>query len=58
MTNLDPGLLPIRRPKCPRCNVRMTEIDVADGPEGFERHTFECARCGLRDVKISPPPTL
>jgi hypothetical protein len=30
----------------------MTAIDFAAGPEGFESHTYECPRCGLRDVKI------
>jgi hypothetical protein len=31
----------------------MAAINAEAGPEGFEQYTFECARCGLRDVKIA-----
>jgi hypothetical protein len=48
----DPSILPVRRPTCSRCNVKMAAISAAAGPEGFETYTFECNRCGLRDVKI------
>jgi hypothetical protein len=30
----------------------MAAINAEAGPEGFEQYTFECNRCGLRDVKI------
>jgi hypothetical protein len=53
MTKPDPSMLPVRRPTCPHCGVRMAAISAAAGPEGFESYTFECNRCGLRDVKIA-----
>jgi hypothetical protein len=31
----------------------MAAISAQDGPEGFKQYTFECNRCGLRDVKIA-----
>jgi hypothetical protein len=52
MTKPDPSILPMRRPTCSRCGVRMAAISAEAGPEGFESYTFECNRCGLRDVKI------
>jgi hypothetical protein len=48
----DPELLPIGRPRCPACSMRMLTVDVAAGPEGFEHRTFECLRCGHVEKKI------
>jgi hypothetical protein len=50
----DPELLPIGGPRCLKCNVRMITADVSAGPEGFERRTFECLKCGDTDSKIIP----
>jgi hypothetical protein len=50
----DPELLPIGRPRCLKCNVRMITADVSAGPEGFERRTFECLKCGDTDSKVIP----
>src|ERR1700727_2512887 len=52
MTEPDPSILPVRRPTCSRCGGKMAAIRAEAGPEGFEQYTFECNRCGLRDVKI------
>jgi hypothetical protein len=48
----DPELLPIHRPRCPDCQARMITVDVATGPEGFERRTFECRKCGHAEIDI------
>jgi hypothetical protein len=50
----NPELLPIGRPRCLKCNVRMITADVSAGPEGFERRTFECLKCGDTDSKVIP----
>jgi uncharacterized protein with PIN domain len=42
----DPELLPIHRPRCPKCQTRMITVAVASASEGFERRTFECRKCG------------
>jgi hypothetical protein len=48
----DPELLPIGRPRCPKCAMRMLTANVQPGPEGFEHRTFECLRCGHSDKKV------
>ena len=47
----DPELLSVGRPRCLKCNVQMITADVSEGPEGFERRTFECLKCGDTDSK-------
>jgi hypothetical protein len=47
----DPELLPIHRPRCPNCQMRMATAAVAAGPEGRERRTFEC-RCGHSETRL------
>jgi hypothetical protein len=51
MIKPDPELLPIR-PRCPKCKNRIVTVDVAAGPEGFERRSFECRRCGCKETKM------
>jgi hypothetical protein len=48
----EPELLPIGRPRCPRCTMRMITATVSAGPEGFERRTFECLKCGHTESKM------
>jgi hypothetical protein len=42
----DPELLPIHRPRCPRCQTRMITVGIESEPGGFERRSFECRKCG------------
>jgi hypothetical protein len=48
----DPELLPVHRPRCPKCQMRMIVAAVAVGTEGFEHRTFECSKCGHGETKV------
>jgi hypothetical protein len=48
----DPELLPILRPRCPKCQMRMITAAVCDGPDGFERRTFKCLKCAYTDDQM------
>jgi hypothetical protein len=52
MTKPDPELLPIQRPRCLQCTTRMKATDVAPDPDGFERWTFKCLKCGHTETNI------
>jgi hypothetical protein len=45
----DCELLQVTRPRCPKCKKRMATAAVEEGPEGFERRSFECFRCARRE---------
>jgi hypothetical protein len=47
----DPELLPIQRPRCPKCQAWMRTARVSDGPKGFENRAFECAKCGHTETR-------
>jgi tRNA(Ile2) C34 agmatinyltransferase TiaS len=49
----DPVLLPVQRPRCPRCQARMSTIDLSPGPEGFEHRTVECSKCGYSEETVA-----
>ena len=38
-------LTALERPRCPKCEARMTLTRVARGAAGFDVRTFDCARC-------------
>ena len=45
MLKSDPELLPIQRPRCPKCQTRMVSTAVTTPEVGFEDRTFECMKC-------------
>jgi transcription elongation factor Elf1 len=51
MPKPDPELLPIQRPRCPRCQMRMMSTKVDAETDGFEYRTFECRKCGHSEVR-------
>lgn len=49
-----PSLLPIERPRCPKCQQRMHLARIMPGPKGFDIRTFECTKCHqLLTVKVA-----
>lgn len=51
-----PSLLPIERPRCPRCQSRMALISLEQRPDHSEKRSFECSKCSRVDTKILPDP--
>jgi hypothetical protein len=41
----EPSLLPIERPRCPKCNGRMMLARIEPGPSHTDLRTFECLKC-------------
>jgi hypothetical protein len=57
----DPSLIPIERPRCPKCQGRMMLARIEPGPAHSDLRTFECPKCqhihkvlGDRDPYHSP----
>jgi hypothetical protein len=45
-TRTEPSLLPIERPRCPKCQSgRMMLARITPGPGGSDLRTFECPKC-------------
>jgi len=45
-TRPEPSLLPIERPRCPKCQSgRMILARIDPGPAGSDLRTFECPKC-------------
>jgi hypothetical protein len=40
-----PSLLPIERPRCPKCQGRMMLARIETAVGGSEARTFECPKC-------------
>ena len=52
MRKPDPELLPVHRPRCPRCQARMLTLGVEDAPDGFENRTFGCRKCHRTETRL------
>ena len=44
--HLEPTLIPILRPHCPRCRGRMMLTSIEPGCDGPDLRIFECSKCG------------
>lgn len=44
-TRPEPSLLPIERPRCPKCQARMMLARIEPGPANSDLRTFECPKC-------------
>jgi hypothetical protein len=40
-----PSLIPIDRPRCPKCQGRMKPTHIEPAPGGADLRTFECPKC-------------
>jgi hypothetical protein len=41
----EPSLIPIERPRCPKCQGRMMLARIEPGPAHADLRTFECPKC-------------
>jgi DNA-directed RNA polymerase subunit RPC12/RpoP len=52
----EPSLLPIERPRCPKCHGRMMLAGIEPGPAHADLRTFECPRCGhVQKTSVEDP---
>ena len=51
-TDSEPSLA--KRPRCPRCEVRMITTGVSEGPNGMRHPIFECPKCEYNAVASDP----
>ncbi len=55
----EPSLLPIERPRCPKCHGRMMLAHIEPGPAHSDLRTFECQKCDhVIRVTVEDPMTL
>jgi hypothetical protein len=53
----DPSLIPIERPRCPKCQGRMMLARIEPGPVASDLRTFECPKCQhVHKVMVEPDP--
>ena len=56
-TRPESSLIPIERPRCPKCSDRMMLARNSPASKGYDSRTFECAKCDhtlTRDVARDP----
>jgi len=52
----EPSLIPIERPRCPKCNGRMMLAHIEPAPGGADLRTFECPKCEhVHSVLVDDP---
>ena len=49
-----PSLSSIDRPRCPRCQTRMSLARIISGPSGQDLRTFECTKCQHVRKEMAP----
>jgi hypothetical protein len=52
----EPSLLPIERPRCPKCQGRMMLARIAPGPDHSDLRTFECPKCEHVERRLVEDP--
>jgi len=53
----EPSLLPIERPRCPKCQGRMMLARIAPGPVAHsDLRIFECPKCDYVEKKLVEDP--
>ena len=48
----EPSLIPIQRPRCPRCQNRMMFSFIMPGRPGYDVRTFECVKCDHIETRM------
>lgn len=43
-------------PRCAMCRARTTLAGIAAHPDGGEKHSYSCAKCGYTKVKVVGGP--
>jgi len=41
----NPSLIPVERPRCPKCQGRMLLAGIGLGPAHSDLRTFQCPKC-------------
>jgi hypothetical protein len=52
----EPSLLPIERPRCPKCTGRMMLARIEPGPAHSDLRTFECPKCEHVEKRLVEDP--
>jgi hypothetical protein len=52
----EPSLLPIERPRCPKCQGRMMLARIKHGPAHSDLRTFECPTCEHVEKRLVEDP--
>ena len=52
----EPSLMPIERPRCPKCQLRMMLVRIEARPAGADLRRFECRKCKQVDNTLAEDP--
>jgi hypothetical protein len=54
--HIGPSLLPIERPRCPKCQGRMMLARIELAPAHCDLRTFECQKCEqVHKIRVEDP---